>query len=148
VDVDRVRLDQALVNLLANAIREAPEGSLVELSARIMEADGSVAAAETADHVLELVVEDRGPGVASEIRPLLFHPFASPARGRSGGHGLGLATAAAAVRAHGGSIEYTDRSGGGATFRLRIPTRVVGTSRIATAFEQVSEPLTAATARV
>jgi two-component system OmpR family sensor kinase len=127
VDVDRIRLEQALVNLLSNAIREGPIGSRVEVVAEV-EAGDPVAAATGRDPSpasLDISVLDRGPGVADDVRPVLFVPFASRARGRSDGTGLGLATAAAAVRAHHGTIGYWDRAGGGAVFRLRVPTRVI-----------------------
>jgi signal transduction histidine kinase len=68
---------------------------------------------------LEIIVSDAGPGVAPEARTSLFLPFA-----RSGdaaaGSGLGLATAAAAIRAHGGEIGYRDGPSGGATFWFRV----------------------------
>jgi signal transduction histidine kinase len=64
-------------------------------------------------------VLDRGPGVADDVRPSLFLPFA--ARSGDGHSGLGLATAAAAVRAHGGAISYSDRPGGGADFAFTVP---------------------------
>ena len=118
VDVDRVRVEQALTNLLANAIREAPAGSTVEVESNLERAEG---APITEGGRLAVSVLDRGPGVASAARPNLFVPFASRARGRDGGTGLGLATAAAAVHAHGGTIEYADRPGGGAAFTLRLP---------------------------
>jgi len=138
VDVDRVRLEQALVNLLSNACREAPLGSRVEIQANVHrgERPGETAASSGADveaaagtgwlgATLEVAVLDRGPGVGPGIRPVLFVPFATRARGRSDGTGLGLATAAAAVRAHGGEIDYDDRPGGGAVFRFRVPTSLL-----------------------
>jgi len=125
VDVDRVRLEQTLVNLLGNAIREAPPGSDVDLVARVAtdpSSESSAAGAGVAA-TLEVEVLDRGPGVDPDVRPVLFVPFAARARGRADGSGLGLATAAAAVKAHGGEIRYADRRGGGAVFTVRLPTR-------------------------
>jgi len=137
VEVDRVRLEQALVNVLGNAIREGPPGSAVEAVAEVFPEPGEPPT-ETQDRSsswrsigpelarrpvsLSIHVLDRGPGVAAGVRPLLFIPFAARARGRPDGSGLGLATAAAAVRAHGGAIGYDDRPAGGASFWLRVPT--------------------------
>ena len=136
VEVDRVRLEQALVNLLSNAIREGPIGSLVEVTAEVKPGSATegrtpasgpprqAAQNHAPDATLEITVLDRGPGVSIDVRPVLFIPFAARARGRTEGTGLGLATAAAAVRAHGGEIRYEDRPGGGAAFRLLVPTTV------------------------
>lgn len=141
IEVDRVRIEQALVNLLSNAIREGPPGSSVEVQATVatvatagdpsparaaagrdaVTLSGLVAGPERRAGHMMISVLDRGPGVPEVLRPLLFVPFASRAKGRAGGTGLGLATAAAAARAHDGTIEYEDRAGGGATFRIRIP---------------------------
>jgi len=112
--VDRIRLEQALSNLLSNALRIVPSGSLVEIAANVM---------GNAPRTLEVDVLDRGPGVPTATQPRLFVPFGARADGEagSGGTGLGLATAAAAVRAHGGEIGYRDRPGGGAIFWFRVP---------------------------
>ena len=112
VCVDRARLEQALVNLLSNAVRFAPTGSAVTLEASVGPDDGPV---------LRVAVADRGPGVAADVRGSLFEPFARSRTTRPGGSGLGLATAAAAVHAHGGAIGYEDRPGGGATFWFWVP---------------------------
>ena len=137
VNVDRVRLEQALVNLLSNAIREGPIRSLVEVVAEVrrpVPADRDLpvpgrtedeSGPDPSQAILDITVLDRGPGVAPAVRPVLFVPFAARARGRSEGTGLGLATAAAAVHAHGGEIVYTQRPGGGAAFRLGVPTVVI-----------------------
>jgi two-component system OmpR family sensor kinase len=120
VVIDRSRIEQAIRNLLANAIRHSPSGSVVEVNARVessLPSAGTQAAA--AKRTLTVEVLDRGPGVADEIRSSLFLPFA--ARSGDGHSGLGLATAAAAVRAHGGAIRYTDRAGGGAQFAFTVP---------------------------
>jgi signal transduction histidine kinase len=115
VVVDRSRIEQAIRNLLANAIRHSPSGSTVEIRARVDLAAGSGEGRRT----LMVEVLDRGPGVADDVRPSLFLPFA--ARSGDGHSGLGLATAAAAVRAHGGAISYSDRPGGGADFAFTVP---------------------------
>jgi signal transduction histidine kinase len=112
VQVDRIRLEQALANLLSNAVRLSATGSRVEIVASV-EAEPS--------RTLDVSVLDRGPGVPTELRSRLFVPFASRSSGGGDGTGLGLATAAAAVQAHGGEIGYRDRPGGGAIFWFRVP---------------------------
>jgi two-component system, OmpR family, sensor kinase len=114
VFVDRSRLEQAIRNLLANALRFGPSGSTVEISAQVQPGRDDHAA-----RTLEVTVADRGPGVVRNLRAALFLPFSARADGEHSG--LGLAVAAAAVRAHGGAIEYSDRPGGGALFRFSVP---------------------------
>jgi signal transduction histidine kinase len=113
VRVDRSRLVQAVANLLANAVRFAPEGSAVEVAAAL----------DAGSHppILQVDVLDRGPGVPQDFRSTLFEPFARARPAGSAGSGLGLATAAAAVHAHGGTIDYVDRPDGGAHFWFRVP---------------------------
>ena len=112
VRVDRVRLEQALANLLSNAVRLVPSGSCVEIEAGLDQ--GRLP-------TLDVRVLDRGPGVSPAMQPRLFVPFAAQSVGNGNGPGLGLATAAAAVKAHGGEIGYRDRPGGGSIFWFRVP---------------------------
>jgi len=115
VRVDRIRLEQAIVNLVANAIRDAPIGSEVEVEAELTDPP------DIDGRRMTVQVLDRGPGVPDDLREMLFVPFAAKSRGHMRGHGLGLAVAAAAVRAHDGAIGYRDRAGGGAEFWLTVP---------------------------
>lgn len=110
VSVDDVLVGQLLVNLLENAIKYTPEGSPIEL------------AAEARDKDVMLEVRDRGPGFAPGEEQRIFEKFY---RGRSDvarGAGLGLAICRAIVEAHRGSIEAFNRSGGGAVFRILLPS--------------------------
>jgi two-component system OmpR family sensor kinase len=113
VNVDRVRADQAIGNLVANAIAYAPKGSTVEVRARVESAESGP--------VLEVEVLDNGLGVRQEDRELIFEPFQRGAGARGSGSGLGLATARAAAEAHGGHIGVGDRPGGGTRFWVRLP---------------------------
>jgi two-component system OmpR family sensor kinase len=115
VSVDRSRIEQAVRNLIANAIRFGPRGTTVEVTADVQQTRHGASEQRT----FEVTVADRGPGVADKVRNSLFLPFA--ARGGEEHSGLGLAVAAAAVRAHGGTIEYRDRPGGGALFTFSVP---------------------------
>ncbi len=115
--VDRMRLSQALVNLLSNAVRHDPTGRGVVVRARRVRQLGGTVPSES----LDIDVLDRGPGVPAAMVDELFTPFAHP-RTDGSGAGLGLATAAAAVRSLGGHIGYRDRPGGGAWFWIHVPT--------------------------
>lgn len=119
VRIDRVRIEQAVTNMVANAIGHGPPGSEVEIEARVDPV------AEPSPHettaVLLIEVLDRGPGVPPEIADTLFLPFQRGPNPKSPGTGLGLATAAAAVRAHRGAIGFDPRGDGGTRFWLRVP---------------------------
>jgi signal transduction histidine kinase len=110
VEVDRVRLGQALANLVTNAIVHGPTDSRVAISGRV---ERGV--------LLELEVVDRGPGIPAAVRDTLFVPFQRGREAASTGHGLGLAIADAAVRAHGGTLALEAILAGGTRARIRIP---------------------------
>jgi len=110
---DAELLERGLRNLLTNARHaQADVGSAEPIDLRL---DRSPAG-------WRITVADRGPGIAPEIRPHLFEPFAS---GRDGGVGLGLALARRVVVLHGGGLEAKDRSGGGTVFTMVLPIDVI-----------------------
>jgi two-component system sensor histidine kinase BaeS len=99
---DRDRLEQALQNLAANALRYAPPGTAVKLSAQ-PSAEG-----------IDLSVEDEGPGIDPAHLPHVFDRFykADQSRtGTSGGSGLGLSIVKAIVERHGGRVLVESRPG-------------------------------------
>jgi signal transduction histidine kinase len=106
-------VEQALTNLLENAIRYSPPGSAVSLEAR---EDGGF---------LELSVRDRGSGIPAPDLERIFERFyrADKSRDRkSGGTGLGLAIVRHIALAHGGSARAESWSGEGSVFTIRLPT--------------------------
>jgi two-component system NtrC family sensor kinase len=105
--VDPLRMRQVVVNLLRNGAQAMGGAGTLEIDGR-----------RGAGGEYELVVADRGPGVAIEVRANLFEPFASA---RPGGTGLGLAVCQGIVRAHGGVITVRDRAGGGTELVVRLP---------------------------
>jgi len=107
VDVDQLLMQQVLANLLDNALRHSPDAEPVRVRAAV------------AGPVVELVVEDRGPGVPPTERDLVFQMFNRASAG--GRAGLGLAIAKAFVEAHGQTIRVEDAPGGGARFVVTMP---------------------------
>jgi signal transduction histidine kinase len=73
--------------------------------------------------VVDVHVEDRGPGVAAADRARIFERFARAGGQKVGtGSGLGLSIVEQTVRNHGGDVWCADREGGGAAFIVRLPT--------------------------
>jgi signal transduction histidine kinase len=117
-DWDRDRIRQVLVNLLSNAAKYAPEGTVVEAGLR----QGPYEAERGAS--VEYWVRDEGPGIPADDQPRIFDRFSrTPAALQSGigGTGLGLHIAKAIVEAHGGRIWVESVPGAGATFRVILP---------------------------
>jgi len=106
---DPDRLEQALQNLAANALRHTPGGGEITL------------AAEPAGTATRIVVRDTGPGIAPDHLPLIFNRFYKADASRAGGgSGLGLSIVKAIVECHGGTI--TVRNDRGAAFEILIPS--------------------------
>lgn len=104
---DRNALLRALVNLVRNAVEAMPGGGTLTL------------AVEPREGELVLAVSDTGCGIPDEVLPTVFEPFVT--HGKSGGTGIGMATAKAIVEAHGGRIRVRSRPGEGTTFEVALP---------------------------
>ncbi len=110
--IDPDRIGEAVDNLLDNAMRFAPRGSVIVLAARASGPD------------LDIEVRDDGPGFPPGFLPHAFERFRRPDTGRSrdhGGAGLGLAIVQAIASAHGGAAVARNAPGGGAVVGLRLP---------------------------
>ncbi len=106
VSCDRLALVSALVAVIENAIEASQAGEAVMLDLRY---SGMRA---------EIVVEDKGPGIAAEMLDSLFEPFSTS---RSTGTGLGLSIALNTVQNHRGEIHACNRETGGARFVIQLP---------------------------
>jgi signal transduction histidine kinase len=135
-DLPRVRLDrelfkQALLNLLLNAQQAMPSGGHVTIQAKQIADCGSRpadsedrerhSAIRNAQAAIELCLIDTGKGMSPEVVARAFEPFFST---RSGGTGLGLATARKIVEAHGGKIDLESAEGRGTKFTIHLPAVV------------------------
>jgi two-component system NtrC family sensor kinase len=113
-----VQLEQALSNLVSNAIDASPDGGLVVL--RLAREERVPRTGGKAQRVIAVRVCDQGPGVAEADIAHLFEAFyTSKSAGK--GTGLGLWLADGIVQDHGGSIEVENRSEGGACFAMVLP---------------------------
>ncbi|HEX5393773.1 MAG TPA: two-component system sensor histidine kinase KdpD [Rhodocyclaceae bacterium] len=110
VNIDSVLLERVFCNLLENAAKYTPDGSMVDIGARA-----------TANR-MEIWVEDNGPGLPQGREETMFKKFE---RGQSEsatpGVGLGLTICRAIVQAHGGEIHAENRPQGGARFVFTLP---------------------------
>ena len=108
---DPMRLEQALQNLAANALRHTPKGGRVELRAAL-------------DHgAIVVTVSDTGAGIAPEHLPHVFDRFykVDPSRtGHASGSGLGLSIVKAIIERHGGAVTVASNPGAGTTFTLKF----------------------------
>jgi two-component system phosphate regulon sensor histidine kinase PhoR len=107
-------LEQALVNLLDNAVKYGPAGGSVWVEAR----------QETSEEALRISIRDEGQGIPAKDVPRLFERFYRVDRARSrelGGTGLGLAIVRHIAMAHGGTASVKSSEGYGSTFSLTLP---------------------------
>ncbi len=108
--VDPLRIEQALVNLLRNAVQ-------FETSTRVR-----LTWEQAANQEVVFRVEDDGPGIAPDIQPRLFEPFFST-RKNAQNTGMGLPVVHGIVQEHGGTIQIIDSELGGAGFRISLPVQ-------------------------
>jgi len=116
--IDHVLVSQVLANLLDNAERVSPPGSVICVSARVSTGD---------DDGIEIAVADQGPGIALSDRTRVFEMFSQ--NGLGGRAGLGLAIAKAFVEAHGGVIWIDPKVDLGARVVFTVPRNNVSTAR-------------------
>lgn len=111
VDGDVTLLTRAVRNVLDNAVKVSPPGSVVTVTAR------------TEGDMILLAIQDEGPGIAPAHAEKIFEPFyqAEEARTPGDSHGLGLAICRRVVRAHGGEVAVMPSSGKGACVGISLP---------------------------
>ncbi len=111
--VDKVQIQQVLVNLMRNAAEAMEDSPRRELT---------ITTEAIQDTAVEITVADTGPGIPDEVAQRLFQPFVTT---KSGGMGIGLAISRSIVEAHGGQLEMMPNEGGGTIFQFRLPVAPV-----------------------
>lgn len=99
-------LENAILNLVENALAAIPAQAVIRIGL------------DKIDKQFVLTIEDNGPGIAPELREQIFDPFFST---KNQGTGLGLAIVLSVIKAHGGDIQISDSSLGGAKFLVHLP---------------------------
>jgi signal transduction histidine kinase len=115
--IDRDALEQAVLNLLSNAMKYS--GETRDVALRLSRQNG---------HAV-IQVEDHGVGIAAKEQKRIFEKFyriPTPENGAVSGTGLGLALVAHIAEAHGGSVEVDSVLGKGSTFSIRLPLTAAG----------------------
>jgi two-component system sensor kinase FixL len=109
VFVDRIQIEQVLVNLLRNGLDSMEDVSRRELT---------VSSRLASSGVLEIAVCDSGAGISAPATARLFEPFYTT---KTAGLGVGLSICRGIVEAHGGEMRAENNQDGGATFRFTLP---------------------------
>jgi signal transduction histidine kinase len=109
--MDREKIEQALINVLLNAIDALSEGGTVEIATRQSRSDG---------RALQIDISDDGPGISPEDLPYVFDPFFS---NKKKGTGLGLSNVRRIIEAHGGTGSVAPRKPRGTRVVLSIPLK-------------------------
>ena len=108
--IDRIQIQQVLVNLMRNAIEAMAQGERRTLI---------VSAAPRSDGFIEVRVADTGPGLSESVAGQLFQPFVTT---KTEGMGVGLSICHSIVTAHGGMIWADSNPGGGTVFHFTLPS--------------------------
>jgi two-component system, OmpR family, phosphate regulon sensor histidine kinase PhoR len=110
VAADSARIEQAMMNLLHNAVKFTPAGGSITVSAQAMQTE------------VQFSIRDTGVGISKEDLPRIFERFYKADRSRSGGGtGLGLSISRHIIEGHGGRIWAESTEGKGSTFFFTLP---------------------------
>jgi PAS domain S-box-containing protein len=112
-EIDAPKVERIVANLLANAVKHTPPGT--EISIRVEKRGDGV----------EIIVDDRGPGVPEKHRRAIFDIFnrGGTDPSHTSGTGIGLSLVSQFAALHGGQVWVEENPGGGASFRVLLPAR-------------------------
>ncbi len=111
---DREKMEQAIINILLNAIEVLSEGGHIEIATNLWEME---------NRVIKIEISDDGPGISPEDFPYVFDPFFS---NKKKGTGLGLSNVKKIIEAHGGKVGAIPRTPHGTQISLILPLREAG----------------------
>jgi len=106
--IDKDQIQQALINLILNALDATESGGKISVSSKFI----------SPDKVIEIAISDAGKGIDEKNKLKIFEPFFTT---KEGGTGLGLAITHGIIQRHGGTINVKNRQGQGVTFTISLP---------------------------
>jgi two-component system, LuxR family, sensor kinase FixL len=109
IQIDKVQIQQVVVNLVRNAIEALRESPMRILKIRT---------APSGDGYQEVIIADTGPGISADIAEQLFRPFVTT---KKDGMGIGLSISRSIVEGHGGKLWFEPNPDGGTIFRFTLP---------------------------
>ncbi len=109
INIDFVLMEQALINLVYNAVNYTPSGTVICISSGY------------SDNRFQITVKDDGPGLAIDEIPFLFDKFRRGSSSTTGGTGLGLSICKGIIEAHKGEVTAENNPDGGAVFTIKLP---------------------------
>lgn len=113
---ERGAIEQAILNLVLNAVEAMPGGGTIDIAARVETLPGADGARATKGVLIS--VADEGEGIPAELGDSIFAPFYTS---KSSGTGMGLAIVQRVAESHGGRVSFRARPSGGTEFLLRLP---------------------------
>lgn len=120
VRVDRVQLEQSLLNLTSNSVHAMPDGGVLRVSVTRSSGPDSPNGGSAAAYAV-LIVEDTGCGMTPEVQKRAFDPFFTT-RATTGGTGLGLSSVQHFVKEHSGFVRLDSTPGRGTRIAIHLPT--------------------------
>ncbi|MHC1725622.1 MAG: PAS domain S-box protein [Syntrophobacteraceae bacterium] len=118
VEADPGQISQVMNNIVINAIQAMPDGGIIKIMARNMEAGQDLHLPISPGRYVRISVEDSGIGISKEHIPKIFDPYFTT---KQDGSGLGLASSYAIVHKHGGYIAVESEPGAGTAFEVYLP---------------------------
>ena len=115
---DQNLLTQLFLNLIKNAGEAVAQGGEIQVTTRIDSDYHLTSPGERAVPLVQIVIEDNGPGIPPEQRERIFTPFYTT---KTGGTGLGLATCQKIISDHDGLLSLKERKEGGSSFIISLP---------------------------
>jgi two-component system, LuxR family, sensor kinase FixL len=106
--IDKVQIQQVLINLIRNALEAMAHSSRPALTISARSVNG----------MAEISVADTGPGLPESVRARLFQPFVTT---KPAGMGVGLSVCHTIIEMHNGQLEAANAEGGGTIFRFTVP---------------------------